>query len=82
MPEGKRSEPTILVEMVVEGMEEMYRNLLKEWEEIPFMQERIDAAEYKRWFGNMTPEQQKAEIGRIGFRQVLANLGMKQGVGP
>ena len=82
MPAGKRSEPTILVEMVVEAMEERSQNLIAAWEGIPFMEERITAAEYKRRFGNMTPEQQRAEIDRIGFPQVLRQLGMKQEAPP
>lgn len=82
MPAGKRSEPTILVEMVVEAMEEAARTLVEEWEGIPFMEERITPQEYRRRFGNMTPEQQGAEIARIGYGEVLRQLGQKQGEVP
>ena len=80
MPAGKRSEPTILVQMLVEAMDELYDTLVQEWEAIPFMEERIAPEEYRRRFRNMTPDEQRTEIARIGFEQVLRQLGAKQGV--
>ena len=55
MPAGKRSEPTVLVEMLVEAMDEIYQTLIEEWEAIPFMEERISSEEYRRRFRFMTP---------------------------
>ena len=77
MPTGKRSEPTVLVEMLVEAMDELYQTLIDEWEEIPFMEERITSEEYRRRFRYMTPEQQRAEMERIGSEQVLRQMGAK-----
>lgn len=82
MPAGKRSEPTVLVEMLVEAMDELYETLVEEWEEIPFMEEKVTPDEYRRRFRNMTPAGQRAEIERVGFDQVLRQLGAKQGVQP
>jgi len=82
MPAGKRSEPTVLVEMLVEAMDEIYQTLIEEWEAIPFMEERISSEEYRRRFRFMTPEQQRVEISRIGYEQVLRQLGMKEGAMP
>lgn len=64
------SELTILANLLLERMEDMYKTLTEEWE-TPFGMEAIGGAEYKRRWGAMTPEQRVGEINRLGMAKIL-----------
>ncbi len=75
MAHGTKNEATLLVEGLVDEMLALY-NVLRERFKVPFMEEEVTVAEYKRRFMAMTEEQRQAEIQRVGPQGVLGLLGM------